>query len=153
MKIREFFAENCIKAELNATDKASVIEEMAALVSQTHADIDQATLHRILLEREQLGSTGIGNGVAILHGKLPTLETIVTGFGRSTTGIAFDAQDGEPVHLFFILAAPKNSASLHLKAMARLSRLLKDSHFRSRLFEAADADKIYNIIVSEDDKF
>ena len=84
---------------------------------------------------------------------MASVNQIVTGFGRSTQGIPFDAQDGEPVHLFFVLIAPQHSSSLHLKAMARLSRLLKDSHFRNKLYEANTREKVYDILVTEDEKF
>lgn len=153
MKIREILQENCIQTALAAQDKTAVIRELSKMMADANPGIDEAELDAVLSERERLGSTGIGHGIAILHGKMATLEGILTGFGRSTAGIDFDAQDGQPVHLFFVLIAPKNSASLHLKAMARLSRLLKDAHFRNRLFEADTAQKIYDVIVSEDEKF
>jgi len=153
MKIQDILSQECTRAALASTTKEEVIRELSDMMTKTHTNVDVEKLHDILVEREKLGSTGIGNGVAILHGKVSDLETIVTGFGRSVPGIPFDAQDGEPVHLFFVLIAPKNSASLHLKAMARLSRLLKDAHFRSHLFESDTAEKIYNIIIAEDEKF
>lgn len=153
MKIEEILRNDCIVATIKATSKPNVIRELSEMMASSYPDIDVDTLEQVLMERERLGSTGIGNGVAILHGKLPTLQTIVTGFGRSAEGIDFDAQDGDPVYLFFVLIAPKNSASLHLKAMARLSRLLKDSHFRNRLYEADKSEKIYDVIVTEDQKF
>ena len=153
MKIQEILNRTCICSELKSHSKEEVIAELAQLVATAHPQINAETLGNILMERERLGSTGIGNGVAILHGKLPELESIITGFGRSIEGIDFDAQDGEPVHLFFVLIAPKNSASLHLKAMARLSRLLKDAHFRNRLYESSAAEVIYGVITAEDEKY
>ncbi len=153
MKIREILQDNCIQAELKSTTKEEAIHELSSMMSAAYPGPGMDSLEEVLNERERLGSTGIGNGVAILHGKLATLEQIVIGFGRSVAGIDFDSQDGKPVHLFFVLIAPKNSASLHLKAMARLSRLLKDAHFRNRLYEARDCQTLYDIIVSEDEKF
>ncbi len=153
MKIEEILQKDCISAEIKSTTKPDTIRELSGLIAAAHPQISADELEQVLTEREHLGSTGIGNGVAILHGKLPSLQNIVTGFGRSTEGIEFEAQDGAPVHLFFVLIAPKSSASLHLKAMARLSRLLKDSHFRNRLFEGDSAEKIYNVIITEDQKF
>lgn len=141
-------------ARLNSTSKEGVIEEMVSLLAKNFPDkINQDETVRILTEREKLGSTGIGNGVAIPHGKLPSLTEIVTGFGRNLEGVAFDSQDGKPAHLFFVLLAPENAASLHLKALARLSRLLKDDHFRNKLLEAKDEDEIYQAIIGEDEKF
>jgi PTS system nitrogen regulatory IIA component len=153
MKIKQILDKNCIAPHLNAKTKDEVINELALLLSKNCPEIGREEAIRILSEREKLGSTGIGNGVAIPHGKLPALSQIITGFGRSMEGIPFDSQDGKPAHLFFVLIAPENAASLHLKALARLSRLLKDSHFRNKLMEAQDADQIYNEIVSEDEKF
>lgn len=153
MKIREILTKECIQPNLESTTKDAVIRELAKLMASIHQNVEEGALTEVLTERERLGSTGIGHGVAILHGKLSSLNNIITGFGRSIKGLPFDAQDGKPVHLFFVLIAPKNSASLHLKAMARLSRLLKDAHFRNRLFEADTAEKIYDVIIDEDEKF
>ena len=153
MKIAQILQENCIQPELRSGDKSQVITELSELISSVYQEIDAQELKAVLAEREHLGSTGIGHGVAILHGKLPTLQHIISGFGRSQQGIPFESQDEKPVNLFFVLIAPKNSASLHLKAMARLSRLLKDAHFRNRLIEAEDAHSIFEIIISEDEKF
>ncbi len=153
MKIQDILSRDCVCAELSATNKEEVVRELSAMVASAYDEIDAQELEEVLIQRERLGSTGIGNGVAILHGKLPNLENIITGFGRSLPGLSFDAQDGKEVHLFFVLIAPKNSASLHLKAMARLSRLLKDAHFRNRLYESDTAEKIYDVIITEDEKF
>jgi len=153
MKIKQILAKSCILAELSATTKDGVLEELASLISQANPGLSRDEIIQVLKEREQLGSTGIGNGVAIPHGKLPALQQIVTGFGRSVPGIEFDSQDGKPAHLFFVLLAPENAASLHLKALARLSRLLKDFHFRNKLMEASGSEQLYNEIVGEDDKF
>lgn len=153
MKIQEILNQTCICSELTSHSKEEVIAELAQMIASAYPHINAETLNNILTERERLGSTGIGNGVAILHGKIPDLESIITGFGRSVEGIDFDAQDGKPVHLFFVLIAPKNSASLHLKAMARLSRLLKDAHFRNRLFESNAPESIYEVIIVEDEKY
>lgn len=153
MKIREILAKDCVLADLTSHTKEGVIQELSALLASHYNNLEAQEVNRLLMERERLGSTGIGNGIAIPHGKLPSLSQIVTGFGRSKEGIAFDSQDGKPAHLFFVLIAPENAASLHLKALARLSRLLKDLHFRNKLIEAEDADQIYKEIVSEDEKF
>lgn len=153
MKIKEILSKECIIPTLAATTKDAAIEELSDLLARIYPAIQKEEMIRILLERESLGSTGIGNGVAIPHGKLPTIQHIITGFGRSLPGVAFDSQDGKPAHLFFVLLAPENAASLHLKALARLSRLLKDVHFRNKLMEAENATDIYHHIVSEDEKF
>ncbi|MBW2599777.1 MAG: PTS sugar transporter subunit IIA, partial [Deltaproteobacteria bacterium] len=112
--------------------------------------IDRSAMIEVLLEREKLGSTGIGDGIAIPHGKLAGLEKLVVSFGRSVTGVDFDSMDGRPVHIFFLLLAPENSAGLHLKALARISRMLKDISFRESLIKAETSEDIYNLIVEKD---
>src|SRR5215470_17290938 len=143
MKITNILRVESILPELKSRDKAGVIRELAQAVTCSEPSIAADPLFEILTEREKLGSTGIGSGVAIPHGKLPNLDRIVAAFGRSRPGIDFDSQDGEPAHLFFVLVAPENTAGLHLKALAKLSRLLKDPHFREKLMAASDAASIY----------
>src|SRR5262249_61440429 len=107
----------------------------------------------VLNERERLGSTAIGDGIAIPHGKLRGIGQILGVFGRSSGGIDFDSLDGNPPQLFFLLVAPEDSASLHLKALARVSRLFKDGGFRQRLLDAADAPDLYRLLKEEDSKY
>ena len=153
MKIKDILSPESLKEDLQATSKPEAIKELSRMIQQAHPEISEEQLCAVLMERENLGSTGIGNSVAIPHGKISTLSNIVTGFARSIKGLEFDAQDGKPVHLFFVLIAPENAASLHLKALARLSRLLKDVNFRNKLMEAKDAEQIYQEIITEDEKF
>ncbi len=153
MKIKQILSRGCIIANLESKTKDEVLSELGALVSQQFENISLDETIKTLQERETLGSTGIGNGVAIPHGKISSLSHIITAFGRSVPGIDYDSQDGKLAHLFFVLLAPENAASLHLKALARLSRLLKDSQFRGKLLEAKDADEIYRDIIVEDEKF
>ncbi|MBI2083945.1 MAG: PTS sugar transporter subunit IIA [Deltaproteobacteria bacterium] len=152
MKIKQILAKDAIISSLKATSKENVLVEMASLLCRQIPDISPEGITRILIEREKLGSTGIGNGVAIPHGKISQLTQITTAFGRSLPGIPFDSQDSKPAHLFFVLLAPENAASLHLKALARLSRLLKDVHFRNKLLEAKDEQQLYQYIIEEDEK-
>ena len=104
----------------------------------------------MLAERERLGSTAIGDGIAIPHGKLAGVNSIIGVFGRHQRGVDFDSLDGGPTYLFFLLVAPEDSASLHLKALARVSRLMKDPAFRERLSSAPDAAEIFRLIKEED---
>lgn len=152
MKIKQILSKECILSSLKATSKNDVLFEMATLLSRTIPNTSPEAISHILLEREKLGSTGIGNGVAIPHGKIPELPQIVAAFGRSLAGVSFESQDAKPAHLFFVLLAPENAASLHLKALARLSRLLKDIHFRNKLHEAKDEQQLYQYIIEEDEK-
>jgi len=152
MRISDLINECLIIAELNGKSKKQVLEELVKHLAEQKDSIDADELLRVLIEREKLGSTGIGNGIAIPHGKLNGLDNIVLVFGKSTQGVDFDSIDGMQVNLVFLLIAPSNSAGVHLKALARLSRLLKDNSFRQALLDAPDAKCIYSTIVSEDNK-
>jgi PTS system nitrogen regulatory IIA component len=105
------------------------------------------------MERERLGSTGIGGGIGIPHGKLKDLESLVLGFGLSRKGVDFESLDGQPTHIFFLLVTPENSMGLHLKVLARISRILKIDPFKDRLLNAVNGDEIMEIIKEEDEEF
>jgi PTS system nitrogen regulatory IIA component len=153
MKLLDFLQQDAIVPELSAKDKAGVLQELAqVLVANGTVASGQAAV-QVLKEREKLGSTGIGEGIAIPHGKLKELAQVVAVFGRSVRGVEFDSMDGAPVHLFFLLLAPENSASTHLKALARISRLLKDRLFREELLQGASRDDLFEIIAREDEKY
>jgi len=153
MKISEILHKDLLIPQLQSKNKKGVLEELAgALVNQGKLpDLEQVV--EVLLDREKLGSTGIGEGIAIPHGKIKGLEQVVASFGRSREGIDFESIDQKPTHLFFLLVAPENSAGIHLKALARISRLLKDSNFRRRLMEAETADELFQIISEEDEQY
>ncbi len=152
MKISELIDDGLIVPELKGKSKKQVLEELVNHLAANKPGIDSDELLRVLIEREKLGSTGIGNGIAIPHGKLTGLDNIALVFGKSTEGIGFDSIDGSPVNLIFLLVAPSNSAGVHLKALARLSRLLKNNGFRKALLEAADTKCLYETILNEDQK-
>lgn len=152
MKILDTLKEGAIIAELNATDKKGVLEELTAPVAEA-SGVNHEEIVRVLLERERLGSTGIGGGIAIPHGKLQSIESLLMGFGRSRSGVDFEAMDGKPAHIFFLLLAPENSTGAHLKMLARLSQLLKNSVFKERLMNAADWRELYTVIEKEDQDF
>ncbi|MCK4390743.1 MAG: PTS sugar transporter subunit IIA [Desulfobacterales bacterium] len=152
MKILDTLREEAIISELNATDKKEVLEELTGPVAKA-SGVSQEEMVRVLLERERLGSTGIGGGIAIPHGKLKSLDSLLVGFGRSLEGVDFEAIDGKPAHLFFLLMAPENSTGAHLRMLARISRLLKDSTFRQRLMSAGDRVELYMVIANEDHEF
>ena len=105
------------------------------------------------MEREQLGSTGIGGGIGIPHGKLKEIDSLVLGFGLSRNGVDFESLDGKPTHIFFLLITPEDSTGLHLKLLARISRILKDDPFKSRLLNATSGGEIFKIIQEEDEDF
>ena len=152
MRIIDVLKEETIIAKLNATDKKGVLEELTGPVAQL-SGVDQEEMVRVLLERERLGSTGIGEGIAIPHGKLKSLQSLLVSFGRSQKGVDFEAIDGKPAHLFFLLLAPENSTGDHLRMLAGISRLLKDETFRQRLMTAPDRSGLYMVIADEDRDF
>ena len=153
MKIAEFLREDVILPELRSTDKASVLREISEAIARANPQLSAARLTEVLLEREKLGSTGVGDGIAIPHGKLGNLPGLLAAFGRSRDGIDFQAIDGKPTFLFFVLFAPENSAGIHLKALARISRLFKTPSFRAAVLEAKDAAAIHRQIADEDAKY
>lgn len=152
MNISDMLLEECVLPDLAATSKSAAIQELSQLLAQNYPETKVEDLTRILLDREKLGSTGIGSGVAIPHGKMPSLDHIIAAFARSEKGVEFDSQDGAPVHLFFVLIAPENSAGIHLKALAKLSRLLKNATFRHKLMKLSTQDSLYKAIIEEDKK-
>jgi PTS system nitrogen regulatory IIA component len=140
-----------INANLKATNKPDVLMELAGMIADKEG-LDVDDLIPVLEDREKLGSTGIGDGIAIPHGKLKRLKRLVASFGKSQRGIDFESIDGKPVHLFFLLMAPENTAGMHLKALARISRLLKDPKFRARLMDSKTTQEVYRVMQEEDDK-
>jgi PTS system nitrogen regulatory IIA component len=153
MNITDILDKESIIAELTARDKKSVLEELVAVLFEHGRVQDKEKPVEVLLERERLGSTGIGDGIAIPHGKLKEIKGIICSFGRTRAGIDFQSIDEKPTYLFFLLLAPEDSASEHLQALARLSRLLKDDHLRKRLLEADSQEDIYRIITEEDAQY
>ena len=153
MNIMEFLDERAVTVDVKAQQrKEDVIRELVGLLVKAGSikERDVAKLVQILMKRESLGSTGIGQGVAIPHGKSDCVTKLIAAFGVSRTGVAFDSLDGEPVHLFFLLVAPEDSAGPHLKALARISRLLKDKHFRDSLRATKDEKTLLRIVHEED---
>ncbi|HWP35278.1 MAG TPA: PTS sugar transporter subunit IIA, partial [Thermodesulfobacteriota bacterium] len=114
--------------------------------------IEPARLLGALLERERIGSTGVGEGVAIPHAKLAGVRRLVGAFARSRGGIEFGAVDGRPCRLFFLLVAPEDAASDHLRALARVAKLMRDPEVRRRLLEARDQEALYTLLAEEDDR-
>ena len=150
MNIRNLLKNNDIIVELKAVQKMDVLEELSKNFASKNGYVDAKAMVKVLLDREKLGSTGIGDGVAIPHGKIVGVEEIYVGFGRSKKGVDFDSLDGKPVHLFFILVAPESASGKHLKALAKISRMLMDQQFRSDLMNAVTADDLYRVITEMD---
>ena len=152
MKISDFLCSDAITIDLKAATKAGVIEEMVASLVSAEAieKRSKAKVIDILLAREALGSTAIGQGIAIPHGKSDSVSALTAGLGVSKKGIDFDSLDGEPAHIFFLLVAPVDSAGPHLKALARVSRLLKDKYFRESLKAVKDKKDMLALVTQED---
>lgn len=152
MRIVDVLSQDCIMPELKAKEKRDLLEEMVNDVASKVDGLDRERLLEVLLEREKLGSTGIGYGVAIPHGKLRGLNHIIVSFGRSLKGVEFQSLDERPAHLFFLIVAPEDSTATHLKILARISSLLKDATLRDRLLAASGREEIYRIITEGDEK-
>lgn len=156
MKVVDFLSPEAIIPSLSGASKGEVLSEMAGFLAARQSPpsvIDAAALYRVLEEREQLASTAIGDGIAIPHGKLDTIDRLIGALGRSVPGLPFQSIDGRPTHIVFMLVAPTNSAGIHLKALARLSRLFRDPAFRQKLLESADGASMYRAIAEEDAKY
>ncbi|PIE62907.1 MAG: PTS fructose transporter subunit IIA [Desulfobacter postgatei] len=152
MKISDILKLDAIIADLKANNKSEIIKELSQAVAPV-AGAEARDVTTVLMERENLGSTGIGGGIAIPHGKLDTVQSIAVGFGRSIKGVEFDSLDNRPVHLFFVLLTPEHSTGGHLKVLAQISKLLKTDQFKERLLSAGSTEQIHGIILENDEEF
>ena len=152
MKIVEFLSEKAVIANLKATTKEAALRELVDILAKAEGIKGKDDLVKVLLGRESLGSTWIGQGVGIPHAKTNSVKKLVAALGISAQGVHFDALDGEPVHIFFLLVAPEDSSGPHLKGLARISRLLKDKFFRESLKALKDEKAILKLIREEDAK-
>ncbi len=153
MNISDALRETCVIADLKGETKEEVLNELVVALKEMGLIENVEEAVKVILEREKLGSTGIGDGVAIPHGKMKRLQNVLCAFGKSTRGIPFGAVDGQPVHIFFLLLAPEESTGLHLKMLSRISRIVRDAAFRKKLMEEVRAPQVYKDIVEEDKKF
>lgn len=150
MRLSEILAIDNIIPDLKAKDKKGVLGELAEAIASYDTNIDKGMLVKVLIEREHLGSTGIGDGVAIPHGKLSSVEQPIVSFGRSKKGLDFDSMDGQPAYLFFLLLAPENSSGVHLQVLTKIARILKSSTFRKALMQVGSREEIYETIIQTD---
>ena len=170
MKITDILVREASILDLESTSKDDLLAELAGKLARSQTaegasdsgavasipgigKIDEEKLLGVLRDREALQSTGIGEGVAIPHGKMAGLERLVATFARSSSGVDFDSIDGQPTQLFFLLVVPEQSGGQHLKALARISRFFRDASFREKLLAAGDLDEIFRAIEEEDAKF
>jgi PTS system nitrogen regulatory IIA component len=152
MRITEFLRPEAIIEDLGGQTAEVVLSDLCKPLAATY-HVEGQRLLETLVEREKLGSTGIGDGVAIPHGKVKGLPALMASFGRSRAGVDFRAIDGKPTHLFFALFAPENSSRTHLNALATISRISKNASFREAVLKAQDAAEIYKLIEAEDSKY
>lgn len=148
MEIEDILKQRCVVTSLQASSKKHVLQEMARKASEATGVSERAVLD-VLLERERLGTTGIGSGIAIPHGKLPGLEKLYGCFARLEQPIDFDSVDNEPVDLIFLLLAPESAGADHLKALARISRVLRNAAHCDKLRTAAGSEKIYSLLTAD----
>ena len=153
MKISDILKKEHIIKELDSRDKKNVLDELSSFLKDEGEITSKENLLAALIEREKLGSTGIGENVAIPHAKISEIDKIITVFGRSKNGVEFESLDQKPVNFIFLVIAPENSTSQHLKALARISRLFKNPSLRESVLRTNEADQIYSILVDEDSKF
>ncbi len=153
MKITDILVRDAVILDLAAGSKREILNQMARALASAEAEVDEARLVEVLIEREKLQSTGIGEAVAIPHGKLPGISRLLASFARSRTGVDFESIDGQDTHLFFLLVVPEHSGGQHLKALARISRFFRDAAFRKRLLGAETLDEVFRAIEEEDAKF
>jgi PTS system nitrogen regulatory IIA component len=154
MQIIDFLSKKAIVIDIKSTKKEEVIKELVdALINA--GEIEKRSRNKLidsLMARESLGSTAIGQGIAIPHAKTDCIQKLLAAFGISKKGVDFDSLDGELAYIFFLLVAPQDSAGPHLKALARISRLLKDKYFRDSLRACPDEKSVIKIISEEDEK-
>ena len=152
MKILDVLLKEAILVDLKAKDKIGILNELVAPAARI-TGIDHNEMVRVLMERERLGSTGIGGGIGIPHGKLKNLDRLILGFGLSHKGVDFESMDNRPTHLFFLLMTPENATDMHLKLLARVSRLLKKESIKDKLMKAKSAEEVITTIAEDDEDF
>jgi len=155
MQISDFLSESTVTTDLKAKDKKEALEELLDLLIKAK-EVDESDKGQILdnlLERESLGSTGIGQGIGIPHGKVKCVKKLITALGLSKQGVEFDALDGEKVRIIFLLLAPEGLTGPHLKALAHISRILRDKFVRERILRCQDSGSLLNVLKNEDKKY
>lgn len=153
MKILDYLKEEWVLPDLQGADKRSILRELSSVLVKPCQVSSAEEILQVLLEREKLGSTGIGERIAIPHGRLKRLKTFFISFGRSVKGVDFDAMDHLPSQLFFLVMAPENSAVDNLKLLGRIVTLLKDPSFKKRLMGGQTREELFQIITEEDEKY
>ena len=153
MKITDYLKEDGVISDLQGIDKLSVLKELSRVLVKPYQSPLAEEITEVVLNREKLGSTGIGEGIAIPHGRLKRLKDFMVAFGRSIKEIDFDSIDHKPTHLFFLVMAPENSAVNNLKLLGRIVTILKNASFKKRLMKARSQREVFQLIAEEDEKY
>jgi len=150
MKLLDLLKKEDITLDLKAKDKKSAIRELIRILQDSKAIKNSESVFQSVFDREKIGSTGIGQNIAIPHGKTADVKKIVGALGISKKGVEFQSLDGEPVHIIFLLLGPEDVSGEHLKALAKVARLFKDKFFRDAMRQAETVERIIEIIKKED---
>lgn len=153
MKVSEILSKEFIIAELNSIDKESAINELIDLFKNDSRVDDIEKVRQAILDREKIMSTGVGKGFAIPHGKTDSVKEIIAAFGRKKDGIEYDALDGNPVNLIFLLVGRDTMISAHIKLLSRVSRMMNKDDFRLRLLNAETSEEIMNVFLEEEKNY
>jgi len=146
MKLGDYVEKDLVLPNLTSGNKSEVLAELIAPLGVINPEMDTDQAVRVLLDRESLGTTGIGDGIAIPHGKLEGLDKVIVVVGRSLEGIDFDALDHKPCSIFFLVLAPEQAAGTHLRLLAQISRVLKDEAFRQEFMSVTDIDGMFKLL-------
>jgi PTS system nitrogen regulatory IIA component len=152
MKLTDILVRDACLVDVRGKTKPEVLRELSEALVACTPGLDRAELYAMLVEREKLGSTAMGDGIAIPHARIESLDRVLAVFGLSRGGVDFDSLDGQPTHLFFLLVAPGREGSAHLLLLARLSRLLGIDAFRARLREVGTTDELFRAIEEEESR-
>jgi len=152
MKITDVLKKDSIILSLKSKRKEDIIKELTDHLAPNQNDFNKPIAYETIMEREKLCSTALDAGVAIPHGKMSGINNFLTVFGRSIEGVDFESLDGKPTFLFFLILSPDNSSGLHLKLLAKISKIFKIPEFREKVLKAKDIDEIYELISEEDDE-
>lgn len=147
MRLDEYVDSELLITELSASTKDEVLAELVSVACARYENLDAQNVLQVLHDRESLGSTGIGDGIAIPHGKIVGLENIMLVVARSSQGVSFESLDARPVHEVFMVLAPHGAVGTHLRLLAHVSRLLKDKEFRATFMQAVDKEELFSLLV------
>ena len=150
MKLAEILARECVRVPLEATDKAAAITELVDLLDRAERIHDRDTVLKAVLDRERAASTGIGNGLAIPHGKCDGCTDLTMAVGKPAAPIDFASKDGKPVNVIVLLASPVDKVGPHIEALAHIARLMRMDDFRRSVERVGSADELYDLIISHD---